>query len=170
MEELDQLAEAISLLDNLDHLRNIRKLQFYKPYKYQVEFHNAKGKGTNEPAKQRLLLAANKIGKCTSIGTKIDTGDGRKKMSEIWGKPCYVLTYPNKTPKKVMAWVKKPPEECFRIEMKDGQWVEIASGHLLLCADGLYRPLSEILLFLPESVVHAQGFVKGGRISARRLF
>ena len=39
------------------------KLEAYKPYPKQVEFHNAIGKDTDTPAKQRMLFGGNQVGK-----------------------------------------------------------------------------------------------------------
>ncbi len=67
----DALKKATSLIAELEHALSINKLDYYKPYPYQLEFHNAKGLASQKPASQRLLLAANKIGKtyCTAAET-----------------------------------------------------------------------------------------------------
>lgn len=67
----DDLMAAIKLLDDLDYAQSIRKLENYRPYPFQLQFHNAKGKGTNLPASQRLLCAGNKTGKTTCAAMEV---------------------------------------------------------------------------------------------------
>lgn len=67
----DDLAQILEDLELIDHLTSIDRLKYYKPYPYQIEFHNAKGYQTNAPASQRLLLAANKIGKTYSAAMEV---------------------------------------------------------------------------------------------------
>ncbi len=55
--------EFENLLKELIKRENENKLSRYSPYPFQKEWHNAKGKGTNLPAKQKVLLCANQIGK-----------------------------------------------------------------------------------------------------------
>ena len=52
-----------ALLAKLHDIREHDKLSAYRPYEYQLAFHNAKGSGTDVPARQRALQAANKTGK-----------------------------------------------------------------------------------------------------------
>lgn len=60
-----------ALTADLEHSRSINRLEFYDPYPYQLEFHNARGLNSDRPAAQRLLMAANKVGKtfCTGMET-----------------------------------------------------------------------------------------------------
>ena len=51
------------MIAQLERHKKIYRLQYYKPYEKQKEFHNALGKGTELPATQRLLLGGNQIGK-----------------------------------------------------------------------------------------------------------
>ena len=62
---MDELAELSLWMGQLDRVRKINKLQHYNPYPYQLEFHNKPGKNSPHPAAQRLLMAANKVGKTT---------------------------------------------------------------------------------------------------------
>lgn len=62
-----QALEAFSDLKRLlDRKKEICRLEFYQPYTYQKEFHNAKGFQTDRPAVQRMLMAANQVGKTYS--------------------------------------------------------------------------------------------------------
>lgn len=56
-----------------DRHKKIYRINYYKPYPKQMEFHNAIGKGTSQPASQRLLLGGNQIGKtfCGAMETAI---------------------------------------------------------------------------------------------------
>lgn len=55
--------EAVKIIDDLNYIQQTRRLESYNPYPYQLAFHNAIGKGTQSPASQRMLIAANGIGK-----------------------------------------------------------------------------------------------------------
>lgn len=58
-----QLAELLSALDKKE---KTNRLKHYKPYPYQLAFHNAEGYQTpGRPAMQRALMAANQVGKTT---------------------------------------------------------------------------------------------------------
>lgn len=69
----DARAKFVKITADLDHILSINRLGYYKPYAYQAEFHAARGKGTDKPAAQRLLMCANKVGKtyCTAMETAI---------------------------------------------------------------------------------------------------
>lgn len=62
---MSDLVEAAQLLAELENYKNTHKLQYYKPYPYQVKFHNAVGFKTDKPARQKALMAANQVGKTT---------------------------------------------------------------------------------------------------------
>lgn len=57
------ITEVVKLLAQMDRYKATHRLDFYKPYPKQKEFHNARGKGSDRPAAQKLLLGGNKIGK-----------------------------------------------------------------------------------------------------------
>ena len=59
-----QLVETLEQL--LEHDRS-HKVNSYKPYPYQLKFHNAKGWRTKKPATVKALIAANQIGKTLSV-------------------------------------------------------------------------------------------------------
>lgn len=66
------LAQFTELMSRYDHVRSINRLADYRPYPYQVRFHNAEGKDTpGRPAAQRLLCAANKIGKTAACAMEV---------------------------------------------------------------------------------------------------
>lgn len=62
--EMKELPDVVKLFDDLDHSVSIRRLEFYKPYPWQIAFHNATGHLTpGVPAAQRAAICANKVGK-----------------------------------------------------------------------------------------------------------
>lgn len=98
------------------------------------------------------FIAANRIGKCCTYSTIIETTKGNRMIGDLFGSECDVLTYPNRQSRKVNKWVKKPAEECFRITLDDGRWVEVPGGHQIL-AHGQYISVERLLQLLPESLV-----------------
>ena len=105
------------------------KLKNFKPNTVQEPFLNSKKRIT-------ALLAANKVGKCVTFHTLIETTHGKVKIGNLFGKNCDVLTWPNKEPRRVLNWIRKPKEECFRIILEDGQWIEAPKGHKILTTSG----------------------------------
>lgn len=62
---MSKLEEAAQIISALEEYKRTHRLEYYKPYDYQKRFHNAKGHGTDKPARQRALMAANQVGKTT---------------------------------------------------------------------------------------------------------
>ena len=56
------LEKTVEILSKIDIQKSTNRIFFYKPYGYQVDFHKAKDM-TGKFARQRLLMAANKVGK-----------------------------------------------------------------------------------------------------------
>lgn len=67
------MSEVAKLLAQLEQRRKTNRLDYYKPYPYQVKFHNAQGHNTDKPAVQRVLMAGNGTGKtwCGGFETAI---------------------------------------------------------------------------------------------------
>jgi phage terminase large subunit-like protein len=58
------LADIFKGIDDLNHVQSINRLDYYKPYEWQLRFHNAEGFQTpGRPAAQRLAMCGNKVGK-----------------------------------------------------------------------------------------------------------
>ena len=55
--------ELAQLLEAYERGRNTDRLKHYKPYPFQLAFHNAVGYQTTTPADQKALQAANQVGK-----------------------------------------------------------------------------------------------------------
>jgi hypothetical protein len=65
LEQFNDIAELMA------RRRKYRKLDYYAPYDYQIQFHNAKGHGTDRPASQRVLMAGNGVGKTWAGGSEV---------------------------------------------------------------------------------------------------
>ena len=176
-----RLLVSVALQKKIAQLKEYRathKIEYYKPYPFQLAFHHAK-KGEiytsnhyelreGEPSEERALICGNQIGKCQSVSSSIETSKGRMKIRDVFGQRIKVPTYPDGELRNVVKWIRKPPEECFRITMSDGQWFESPRGHRVLTSQG-YLSLDELFPYLPEHVLHGQGFLVGVRASVRRL-
>ena len=70
---MSDLSEIATKIATLDYIRSTRRLEYYEPYPYQLRFHNALGMGTGRPARQRLLMCGNKVGKtyCSAMEVAI---------------------------------------------------------------------------------------------------
>src|SRR5437667_12820795 len=116
-----------------------------------------------------MRMAANRVGKCNSISTLIGTDQGERALADIWGRDIRVLTWPDRQPKRVIRWIIKPAEKCFRITLNDGRWFECPTGHrVLVSGDGEYASIGQIFACLPKSVFVAQGFRESVRRDALR--
>ena len=104
--------------------------------------------------RERLMIAANRVGKCLTINSLVDTQEGRKSIKELMldGKKFNVRSWDVKKRKEVIVKASVPFEkpglhDCYRITMLDGQWVECADHHRILTSGG-WRTISECLHFL----------------------
>ncbi len=102
--------------------------------------------------KRRIFEAGNKVGKCLTYSTLIETPDGEVSVGSLFekGKPFRVYAWDGQ--KKVVAdagapFKKEGVHRCYRIEMSDGRWVEAADLHRILCDDGAYRNVFELAAF-----------------------
>src|SRR3990167_4283726 len=70
---MDPLKEILEIVGQIEQNRRTSILDYYRPYPFQREFHNAVGYQTQKPASQRVLLAANQVGKthCGAMETAI---------------------------------------------------------------------------------------------------
>ena len=53
---MDNLARAVKIAKELQYRQETNQMELYKPYDYQIKFHNSN-------ATQRLLMAGNRVGK-----------------------------------------------------------------------------------------------------------
>ena len=85
----------------------------------------------------------NRMGKCQTYQTLIDTVDGKISIGELYerGKPFNVWAWDEKLHQKVVGRASAPFKkeglhQCYRITMSDGQWVEAADYHWILTTKG----------------------------------
>lgn len=67
---MEELLELVNRLEEYESLQKTTRLMHYEPYPYQLQFHNALGHETTEPAKQRFLMAGNGTGKTFSAAAE----------------------------------------------------------------------------------------------------
>lgn len=65
------MKELQEILQTIERRRQIFRLEYYKPYEYQKKFHNAKGFQTDLPAEQKVLMAANQVGKTWCAASEV---------------------------------------------------------------------------------------------------
>jgi phage terminase large subunit-like protein len=63
--------EALKLISDLNRRRETNKLDYYKPYEWQIKYHNAIGHGTERPAVEKAAICANQIGKTLGAGHEV---------------------------------------------------------------------------------------------------
>lgn len=154
LSDLNPLQQAYVLQQELvKRIKTNRILQYYPdtgPLRRELYVKHMKFFELGATHRQRLMLAANRVGKCTTRETLIDTvSHGRKSMGELFDEGNSFLVWAWDGEKKVPALAHPPFEkeglhECYRITMADGQFVEVADHHRILCVDG-WRRLSELL-------------------------
>lgn len=149
-------ADKLTLLTMMDERlrrRTQRKLLTYYPddgplrrelYPRHCAFFRA-----GETYRQRLFLAANRIGKCITADSEVETLAGRQTVRALLatGRPFGVWAWDGT--QRVRAWASVPFRKpglhwCYRLTMADGQTIEVADHHRILCVDG-WRRLSELL-------------------------
>jgi len=151
----DELEESLILLEELDQRAKRRAIWKYYPedgplsrhnYPKHIAFLNAGAK-----YRERLLISANRIGKCLTSQTLIDTPVGRKTVGELYaaGKPFKVYAWDVEAGERVIAdagvpFKKGGKEPCVRFNMRDGQWAEMALNHRILTDSG-WAFVSDIL-------------------------
>ena len=81
---------------------------------------------------ERCMISANRVGKCLTYRTLIDTVNGKRSIGELYedGKPFSVYAWDGEKSVSVMAHppFKKGVEECMRITLSTGV-IEGAFGH-----------------------------------------
>ena len=146
--------EALALLEELARQRRTSVLSRYVPYPKQLAFHNA-----GKVHRERLLMAANQVGKCATVSSHLELPDGtRKTYGELYaeGLPFDVWSWDGE--KAVLARavrpIRKPMESCIRLWFRDGRWLEVAHDHRMLLARGVFSfalPLARCVPALPGS-------------------
>jgi phage terminase large subunit-like protein len=127
----------------------------HKPTEYCPEDCNG------SPHLERCVMAANRIGKCNSISSNVETCNGSKTIEELIDRnsPFEVWSWDGRKPVKALASVpfkKRGLHECYRVTLSDGSWVESADLHRILSNDGTWRNAS----YLYESFSRAPRYSK----------
>lgn len=97
----------------------------------------------------RCFMAANRVGKCTTATTLIDTPDGEVMVKDLrTGDVVWAWDGEKKVAQSILEPFQKPGlHDCALVVMSDGRVLECADHHRILLSDG-WRLLSECL---PES-------------------
>lgn len=114
--------------------------------------------------RERCFLAANRVGKCITYQTVIETPDGERTVGELYerGEPFRVWAWDGV--KRVVAKALPPFQKqgwhaCYRVLMSDGRWFECADDHRILTASGwqlFSRLLESGAIPLASTAEHAQ--------------
>lgn len=107
--------------------------------------------------RERLFLSANRVGKCISGQTLIETphGDPRAVKDIAGAHWVWAWDGTKKVPALACAPFKKAPEMVYRVWLSSGQYVDCAAEHRFLTETG-WLFLSDLLPQLPE---HAPGLL-----------
>lgn len=148
-EVLDEIA---SLLDELEAIERETKLYRLYPdtgplrrelYPKHLEFFRAGGSYM-----ERAAIAANRVGKCVTADTVIETRSGDRTVKELFdaGLPVPVWAWDGQ--RRVAATASAPFQkmgwhQCYRVTMSDGRWFEAADDHRIL-TDGGFCFLGEL--------------------------
>lgn len=174
--------ELLFLLEEKDRRTRTTKLHSYYPdtgplkrelYPKHIEFFRAGAK-----YHQRLFMGGNRVGKCISYNSLVETCDGPRTVGELYegGKPFDVWAWDGtkRVRAKASAPFQKPGwHECFRLTRSDGRWVNCADEHRVLTVDG-FQPLSAALLEWasnpPVVVDGADKIVQVQSVGVKRVF
>ena len=154
MSDQAALQELVALLEEKNKRLSRNKLQTYYPekgplrrelYPKHMDFFRAGGLGIRE----RCIMAANRVGKCTTFSTQIETSKGIRTVGDLYlsGEPFFVTAWDGHRKVQARAF---PPfrksglHECYRFTLSDGRWFEAADEHLVRCADASWRQLRQL--------------------------
>jgi phage terminase large subunit-like protein len=150
--KLEDRAAAEQIIRELERRKQRTKIDTFFPtpenragYPVHMEFFKA-----GSTYRQRLALAANRVGKCVSGETLIDNPYGNPRpVKEITG-PHWIWAWDGK--RKVPALAEKPfaknPQRLYRIFLQDGRWIDCALEHRFLTESG-WLFLDDLLQFVP---------------------
>ena len=105
--------------------------------------------------RQRLMMAANRVGKCVTGDTMIESPFGEaRRIDSITGKHwVWAWDGTKKVPALAAPPITKPAERVYRVWLESGQYVDCAAEHRFLSAVGwiFLSDLFEFVPSLPES-------------------
>jgi phage terminase large subunit-like protein len=142
--------ELLALIEERARRKGQNKLASYYPddgplrrelYTKHMEFFRA-----GATYRERCFMAGNRIGKCTTANTLIDTPNGPVRVIDLRdGDLVMAWDGEKKVAQAIEAPFEKPGlHECALIVMSDGRTIEAADHHRILFSDG-WRLLSECL-------------------------
>lgn len=128
--------EQISDLESNEKYENSNRVYYFKPYAWM-------NRAIELLSKKNIVVmpAPNKIGKCLTYITKVQTLNGEKEVGALYekGEPFKVWAWDGD--KKVIADATAPFKKdglhkCYRFEMSDGRFIEAADNHRILTDRG----------------------------------
>jgi hypothetical protein len=145
---------AIDLERQANRIYHFREGGLWRPNPAQAKLLEAWEDSTK---KVFSFCGANRIGKCVSYQTLIDTPDGGTPVGVLYerGEPFNVYSWDGGQKVIVKA---KPPfkkdglHKCYRIGMKDGRIIEAADRHRILNVDGRYVSTEDLFYTYSQSL------------------
>jgi len=123
-------------IKRINEFKSRNRTFFWEPYPWQKRGLEAL-RSKNTVAE----IATNKIGKCLTYSTLIDTPNGEIPLGTLFENHKSFDVYAWDGEKKVIAkahapFKKRGLHQCYRITMSDGRWIEGADHHRILTENG----------------------------------
>lgn len=132
-------AEELEVLQKIHIYREANRIEFFtKPNPLQAQLLEA---WDNPVFRVFTFTGANRIGKCLTYQTLIETPDGKKMVSQLYEEQNPFRVYAWDGEKRVTAKASAPFKKeglhkCYRITMSDGRFIEAADHHKILTSHG----------------------------------
>jgi len=139
----DRKIELASLLKERDRRVRENQLNAFVPYPYQKKFFKS-----SKDKKHRLLMAANRIGKCVIYQTLTSTPTGERTIGSLYeeGKSFDIMAWDGN--KQVVAKAHAPfskgMHDCYDIIFDDGSRLGAADHHRVLLKNGNYSFVEDL--------------------------
>lgn len=131
--------KEVNILRDMNSYKDKNQIEFFtRPNPLQVELLKA----WDDPLmKVFTFTGANRIGKCLSYFSNLDTPNGKITIGELYekGMPFDVYSWNGKEKiitKASAPFKKKGLHKCYKVIMSDGRWVEAADHHRILTSHG----------------------------------
>jgi len=170
----DLAAEAARIVAELEKRRSAKFATFFPDtgplrrdlYPKHVEFF-----ALGASYKNRLFMAANRVGKCCVGSTQIETTDGPQSLDALYraGRSFGVWAWDGTRPVTATASApfSKGRQACYRVTRADGSWIECADEHRILTDVG-WQFVRDLHQVLPSRPVTSVGYdPQGLRADAR---
>src|SRR3990172_8003711 len=124
--------------------RESNRCFFFKPYGWQQRAIDLISKKNIS-----VVAAPNKIGKCLTYQTLIDTPQGELPIGFLYekGEPFDVYSWNGESMvigHALAPFKKQGLHKCYRLEMSDGRFIEGADDHFILTSSGIWRSFASI--------------------------